>query len=121
SDNVVDGNAHPRYPGEQAAEVQTRDVRDGLRTPDRREISLVAVVERGWLPTSETIADRPRRVAPLLHRHGRETRQPGRSPLGVVHLDHVPESDHLGVAGEGQIRADGDSPGAGDAGARLSR
>jgi hypothetical protein len=103
----------PRQPGDEAAEVQALDVGDGPGAPDRRERSLVAVAKRRRITAGDASADHATRMAALLHRNRSE---PGIDAdlvrFGVADADHVAECEHLGVAGQAQIRLDGDAPGA---------
>jgi hypothetical protein len=53
--------------------------------------------------------DDARRVPPLLHRHGCDTRQHEGLAVGGTDTDHVADSEHLRVPGKGQIGIDGDA------------
>src|SRR3954467_6100593 len=112
ADQVEDVDPEPQQPGERAAEVDPLDLGDGAGASDRGEVALVDVAER-----LDGLAEHPpphdlRGVAALLHRHGRDARQVLHVPLRVLHAHHVAEREHLRVAGQREVRLDGDAPGA---------
>src|SRR5205814_7284787 len=71
ADEVPEVDDEPRDPGEEAAELEPLDLGDGCRAPDRREVALVAVVERRRLPRAQAVAHDRGRVPALLHRDRR--------------------------------------------------
>ena len=121
ADQVEEVHDQPGDPGEQAAELEALEVGDGLAAADRGEVALVAVVERRRLLPGEAVADGAAGVAALLHRDRRDARQRHDGSVGVAHLDHVADRDHLGMARQRQVGLDRDAAGAVDLDARLAR
>src|SRR6266566_58086 len=114
ADQIEEMHDEPGDPGDEAADADPLDVRDGLRATDRGQIALVDVLEGLRGAARQTIADHPRDVAAFLDRNRSEA---GKCHVRAVAFDnahHVADREDIGMVVERQILFHGDTPNAVD-------
>src|SRR4051794_8942807 len=120
SDQIREVHREPHEPCREPGEAHPLDVGDRARTADRREIPLVAVVERARLAPIQAAGDQLCGVPALLDRDGCEAGQARRCAVRCAHVGHVSERDHLRMPGECEIGPDGQASRAIDRDTRLA-
>jgi hypothetical protein len=111
-DEVEEVDGEPHDPSDQTTQLQSLDVGDRGRPTDRREVALVAVMERPSLTRTQPGQDDFGGVAALLHSDRGNTGQDDGSAVRPTHADHVAECKDLGITRQRQIRFDCDAAGA---------
>ena len=111
----------PGQPGDEAGQLDAVQIGYSLRLADRRQIPLVEVAERPVFTPLESSPHDPARIAALLHRSRRDSRQRCRLPVAAANRDHVPDREHLRMSGDGQVGLHLEPPGAVDAAVRSIR
>src|SRR5918992_1936151 len=112
ADQVEEMDDQPGDPGDEAAELDALDVGDGGGAADGGEVAFVAVAERRRSAALQAGADGLRGVASLLHGDGRDAGESDGRAVAAAGADHVAEREDLGMAGESEVRFDGDATGA---------
>src|SRR5262249_54054873 len=121
SDQVEEVHGEPGQPGDEAAELDAGQIGHSLRLTDRRQIPLVVVAERPAVTPLQSLPYDAPRIATLLHRNRRDSRESCKLPVAAANRDHVPDREHLRMPGEGQLGLYLQPPGAVDAAARGVR
>src|SRR5512132_1348116 len=112
ADQVPDVHEEPRHPGNEAAQLQSLDVRDGGCAANRREVAFVVIPEPRSGAGAQASANRFRRVAALLHGDRRDAGEHDRLAARAAYADHVTEGEDLRMPGKRQIRLDRHASGA---------
>src|SRR5207249_8343124 len=97
ADQIEEMDDEPGDPGDEAADADPLDVRDGLRAADRGQIALVDVFEGLRGAARQAIADYPRDVAAFLDRNRSEA---GKCHVRAVAMDnthHVADREYIGT------------------------
>ncbi len=109
ADQVPEVHDQPGAPGDEPTEPEALDLRHGGGAADRRDVPLVAVAERRRRARAKPRAHHPAHVPALLHRHRRDARQERRRAVRRANAHHVADRKDLRMAGERQVRLDGDA------------